>query len=350
MLGFHIGKRRIGPDSPVFIVAEISANHGQKFDRAVAMIKKAKECGADAIKFQTYTPDTITIDADNRYFRIKHPQWGGQTLYQLYGKGYTPWGWFKRLKRVCDNLGIIFFSTAFDKTSVDFLEELHVPAHKISSFEIVDLPLIAHAARTRKPLILSTGMASSREIRDAVSTARKAGGRDILLLKCVSHYPADPREMNLKTIPDMMTRFRCPVGLSDHTLQNSVAFCAVSLGAVMIEKHFTLSRRMKSPDGFFSIGPRELKGLVKDVRDVQAAMGQVHYGMTKKEKAMNGFRRSLFVVKNIKAGEKLSQDNIRSIRPAAGLSPKYLGTVLGRKARQDIKAGTPLDWPHVTKR
>ena len=347
MLKFDIAKRKIGANCPVLIVAEISANHGQNFQRAVKMVKKAKECGADAVKFQAYTPDTITIDVDNRYFRVKHPKWGGQSLYQLYKKGYTPWNWFKRLKNICDDLGIMFFSTAFDKTSVDFLEELDVPVHKISSFELVDLPLIRYAAKTKKPLIISTGMALPREIREAVYTARRAGSGKILLLKCVSSYPANPKEMNLKTISNMKARFKCPVGLSDHSLNNSVALTAVAVGAVAIEKHFTLSRKATTLDSFFSIEPEELKELVKNIRIAEKALGNVHYGLTDEERRNVHFRRSLFVVRSIKAGERFSEENIRSIRPGYGLKPKYLNEIIGKRAKRNIKKGNPLNWSYI---
>jgi pseudaminic acid synthase len=336
--------KKVGTSSSIFIVAEISANHGQNFNRAVALIKKAKECGADAVKFQVYTPDTVTIDADNKYFQIKHPEWGGQTLYKLYKKAYTPWDWFKKLKKVADDLGILFFATAFDKTSVDFLEELDVKLHKISSFELVDLPLIEHAAKIKKPLILSTGMAAASEIREAVDTARKAGAKNITLLKCVSSYPARPEEMNLKTIPDMKRRFGCSVGLSDHSLGIGASICAAVLGASVIEKHFTLSRKIKTPDSFFSIEPEELKELVENVRIAEKAVGNVHYGLTEDEKKSRVFRRSLFVVKDVKKGEIFSLENVRSIRPAYGLMPKHIVTVLGKKAKRNIRKGTPLDW------
>lgn len=327
-----------------FIIAEISANHGQDFKRAVLLIKKAKECGADAVKFQTYTPDTLTIDVDNKHFRIRHPEWGGQTLYQLYKKTYTPWKWFERLKKTADDLEIMFFSTAFDKTSVDFLEDLDVPLHKIASFELVDLPLIEYTAKTKKPLILSTGMATLSEIKEAVNTAKKAGAKDIILLKCVSSYPARPEEMNLKTIADMKELFGLPVGLSDHTLDIGASITAVSLGARVIEKHFTLSRKIKTPDNFFSMEPQEMKALVKNIRIAERALGRVCYSPTKDEKHTRSFRRSLFAVKEIKKGEVFSEENIRSIRPAAGLDPKYFKRVLGSNAKKDIKKGDPLDW------
>ena len=325
-----------------FIVAEISANHGQDFNRAVALIKKAKECGADAVKFQTYTPDTLTIDVNNKYFRIKHPKWKGQTLYQLYKKAYAPWSWFKKLKKIADDLGIIFFSTAFDKTSIDFLEELRVPFHKIASFELVDLPLIEYAAKTKKPLILSTGMATLSEIKEAVDTAERAGSQQIVLLKCVSSYPAKPQEMNLKTIAHMQKLFACPVGLSDHTLGIAVSIAAVCLGACLIEKHFTLSRRIETADNFFSIEPKELSELKQSIIIVERALGRVRYRLTDEEKKTKIFRRSLFTVRDIKKGELLTEDNVKSIRPADGLKPKYLEMILRRKAKVKIKRGMPL--------
>jgi len=328
----------------VFIVAEISANHGQNFVRALAMIKKAKECGADAVKFQAYTPDTLTINADNKYFRVKHPKWRGLTLYELYKKAYIPWEWLKKLKKVADDLGILFFATAFDKTSVDFLEELNVLMHKISSFELVDLPLIEYAAKTKKPLILSTGMANVSEIRQAVDTARKAGTKQIILLKCVSNYPAKPEEMNLRAIPHMKKLFNCPVGLSDHSLGIAASVCATTLGAYAIEKHFTLSRKFKTVDNFFSIEPQELKELVENVRIAEKAMGKVRYKLTADEKKSRIYRRSLFAVETIKKGQTLSSENVKSIRPANGLQPKYISKVLGKKAKRNIKKGTPLSW------
>lgn len=328
----------------VFIVAEISANHGQNFARAIAMIKKAKECGADAVKFQAYTPDTLTINADNKYFRIKHPQWGGQTLYELYKKAYTPWKWFKKLKKVAEDSGILFFATAFDKTSVDFLEELNVRIHKISSFELVDLPLIEYVAKTRKPLILSTGMATISEIEAAVNTAKRAGAKEIILLKCVSNYPARPEEMNLRAISYIKELFDCSVGFSDHSLGIGASICAVALGADVIEKHFTLSRKIKTEDNFFSIEPNELKELVENVRIVEKAIGKAQYKLTEDEKKSRIYRRSLFVVEDIKKGQVFSSENVKSIRPAYGLKPKYISRVLGKKVKRNIKKGTPLRW------
>ena len=326
----------------VFIAAEISANHGQNLKRAVTLIHKAKECGADAVKFQAYTPDTLTLNVDNKYFRIRHAKWGGQTLYQLYQKAYTPWSWFKQLKKEADAAGIAFFSTAFDKTSVDFLEDLGVFCHKIASFELVDLPLIAYAAKTRKPLILSTGMATFREIQEAVRTAKNAGARDITLLKCVSSYPAKPEEMNLKTIPHLRAKMKLPVGLSDHTLGMAASVASVALGVTFIEKHFALSRKIRTPDSFFSLEPAELKDLVNNIRIAEQALGTVHYGLTRDEKKSRVFRRSLFVSQDINKGERLTEKNIRSVRPAYGAKPKYIGSFLGKKSKRALKAGTPL--------
>ncbi len=331
-----------------FIVAEVSANHGQKFNRALRLIAEAKRCGADAVKFQCYSPDTLTLNSNNKYFRVKHAKWGGQALYRLYKTAYTPWDWFKKLKKFADELGIVFFSTAFDTTSVDFLEGLNVPAHKIASFELVDLPLIKYMAKTKKPLILSTGMADRLEIRDALNAARTAGAKDIVLLKCVSSYPAKPEGMNLKTIVDMEKTFHCPVGLSDHSLSVSVPIAAVSLGAVMVEKHLTLSRRDKTPDSFFSIEPRELKELVENIRTVESALGRVYYGLTTQEKESRIFRRSLFAVQDIKKGERFSKDNVRSIRPSYGLSPKFFERILRKQAKKDIAIGTPLSWKLIS--
>jgi pseudaminic acid synthase len=330
-----------------FIIAEISANHGQNFSRAVEMIKTAKKCGADAVKFQCYTADTMTIVCSNKYFRIKHPRWGGQTLYNLYKKAHTPWDWFKELKKIADDLGIIFFATSFDKTSVDFLESLNISIHKVSSFELVDLPLIEYIAKTKKPLILSAGMANLEEIKEAVNIAKKKGAKEIVLLKCVSDYPAKYEEMNLKTMPDMVKRFKLPIGLSDHTLGISTSIAGVCLGATIIEKHFTLSRKLKTPDSFFSIEPEELKELVQNVWLVEQALGDVHYGPTAHEKRSKIFRRSLFLVQNIKKGEMSTNENIRSIRPGYGLMPKYFMNILGKSAKKNIKKGTPVAWNMV---
>jgi len=342
-----LGGTKIGEKQPAFVTAEISANHGQDFDRAVKLIKKAKECGADAVKFQAYTPDTLTINADNKYFQIRHAEWGGQTLYELYKKAYTPLEWLKSLKKIADDTGIMFLCSAFDKAGVGLLEELDICAHKIASPELVDISLIECAAQTKKPLIISTGMGDIAEIQEAVDTARKAGAKEIVLLKCVSNYPAKPDEMNLKTIPHMKELFGCPVGLSDHSLGIGVSVCAVALGASVVEKHFTLSRKLKTPDSFFSIEPEELKQLVENVRIAEKALGKVHYGLTKEEKQSKVFRRSLFAVEDIRRGEFFTEENVKSIRPAYGLKPKYIATILGKKAKRDIKKGNPLSWDLV---
>ena len=331
-------------NQPVFIIAEVSANHGQCFEKAVEMIKTAKECGADAVKFQAYMPDSMTIDCKSKCFQVDHPQWGGQSLYELYEKAYTPWEWFKDLKQTADDLGMVFLCTAFDKTSVDMLEELDICAHKIASFELVDLPLIAYAAKTARPLIISTGMGDIDEIQDAVDTARRAGAEDITLLKCVSSYPAKAEEMNLKTIEDMKTRFSCSVGLSDHTLDTASSICAAALGAEVIEKHFTLSRQDHTPDSFFSIEPAELKVLVENIRAVEKAIGGIHDGVTAEEESNRIFRRSLFAVADIRAGQEFSRDNVRSIRPGHGLAPKFIDDVIGKTAVCDIEKGTPFNW------
>jgi len=328
----------------VFIVAEISANHGQSLKRAINMIKTAARCGADAVKFQCYTPDTLTIKCNNKYFKINHPQWGNQTLYELYQKAYTPWKWFKKLKTVAQDNGIIFFATCFDKSSVDFLEELEVPFHKISSFELTDLPLIEYVAKTKKPLILSTGMSDLTEIKAAVTTAKKAGVKNLTLLKCVSSYPAETSEMNLATIPDMKKRFKVNVGLSDHTKGTAVSVGAVCFGARMIEKHFIISKKLNTPDSFFSIDKTELKKLVEDIRCIEQAIGKVNYNLTQGMKKNRFFGRSLFAVKDIKKGEKFTETNIRSIRPNYGLPPCFYYKILGKK---DIKYGTPLKLEHI---
>jgi len=291
---------------------------------------------------QAYTPDTITFNADTKYFKIKHSEWRDKTLYQLYQQAYTPWQWFKRLKSVADDLGILFFSTAFDKTSVDLLEGLNVPVHKIASFELVDLPLIEYVAKTKKPLILSTGMANIREIKEAVNTAKKAGAKDIVILRCVSNYPANPKDMNLKTIPYLKKLFRLPVGISDHTLGLGASIAAVSLGASIVEKHLTLSRSEKTTDSFFSMEPDEFKMLVDNIRIAKEAVGKVSFKLNNREKDNRLFRRSLFAVEDIKKNEFFTEENIRSIRPAYGLKPKYLSSVIGKRAKKDIKKGTPL--------
>lgn len=343
----RIDGRLISPGLPSYIVAEVSANHNQCFERAVETIKAAKEAGADAVKLQTYTPDTMTIRSDNEYFKIKGTLWDKRTLYDLYSEAYTPWEWHSRLKEVAEELGLQLFSTPFDISAVDFLEELGVPAYKVASFEIVDLPLLRRIGRTGKPVILSTGMATLAEIDEAVRTLREAGATQIALLKCTSAYPSPPEDMNLRTIPHLREAFGVPVGLSDHTLGIAVPVAAATLGACIIEKHFTLSRADGGPDSAFSLEPKEFRAMVEAVRTVERALGAVRYGPTEHESESLPFRRSLFVVKDVKAGEPFTEDNVRSIRPAYGLHPRYLDVVLGRRASRDIPAGTPLSWELV---
>jgi N-acetylneuraminate synthase len=340
-----IGDRIIGDNSPVYIIAELSANHNQDFDQAVKLIKAAKDAGADAIKLQTYTPDTITIDCDNEYFRIgKGTIWEGKTLYKLYQEAYTPWEWQPKLKQIANDLGMDLFSSPFDHTAVDFLEEMGVPAYKVASFELVDIPLIQYIAGTGKAIIMSTGMATLSEIDEAVTAAREAGCKELALLKCTSAYPADPTEMNLCTIPHMAEAFGVPVGLSDHTLGIAVPVAAVALGACIVEKHFTLFRKIPGPDSSFSLEPHEFKAMVDAIRTTEKALGKVSYEVTEKEAASRIFRRSLFVVKDIKAGETFTAENIRSVRPGYGLHPRSIEDVIGRKASQQIPRGTPLEW------
>jgi N-acetylneuraminate synthase len=341
----EINGRRVGYGYPVYIVAELSANHNQNFEQAVALIHAAKEAGADAVKLQTYTPDTLTIPSEKEYFRIGGGTlWDGRTLYDLYSEAYMPWEWQPKLKEIADEIGIDLFSTAFDPTAVDFLEQMGVPVHKVASFEIVDIPLIEKMARTGKPMIISTGMATLGEIEEAVQAARRAGATQIALLKCTSAYPAPPEEMNLRTIPHLAEAFGVPVGLSDHTLGIAVPVAAVALGACIVEKHFTLSRDIAGPDSAFSLEPHEFKAMVEAIRTVEKALGKVHYGITEQEAKSRVFRRSLWVVKDMKAGEMFTEENVRSIRPGYGLHPRHLNDVLGRRAVRDIKRGTPLSW------
>jgi len=342
----EINGRRVGPGSPTYIVAEMSANHNQDFDEAVRIIESAKEAGADAVKLQTYTPDTITIDCDNEYFRIQGTLWEGQRLYDLYGKAFTPWDWQPKLKALANGMGLDLFSAPFDETAVDFLENMKVPAYKIASFEIVDLPLIRKVAQTGKPVILSTGMATQSEIGEAVDILRQHRS-PMVLLKCTSAYPALPEEMNLCTIPDLAKAFRVPVGLSDHTMDIAVPVAAVALGACIVEKHLTLSRAVPGPDNSFSLEPKEFKRMVEAVRTAEKALGKVHYGVSGHEPESRSLRRSLFVVRDMKSGEKFTSETVRSIRPGHGLSTRHLEDIIGRVASRDIKRGTPLTWDLV---
>jgi len=344
-----INSRLIGTNHPVYIIAEMSANHGQSYDEAVRIIQAAKEAGADAIKLQTYTADTMTIDCDNEYFRIKGTIWEGRNLYDLYQEAYTPWEWQPKLKQIANDFGMDLFSTPFDNTAVDFLEKMDVPAYKIASFELVDIPLIQRVAKTGKPIIMSTGMATIGEIEEAVAAARGAGCKELALLKCTSAYPAPPEEINLRTIPHMAEAFGVPVGLSDHTLGIGVPVVAVTLGACIIEKHFTLSRAIPGPDSVFSLEPHEFKEMVNAIRVAEKALGQVNYAVTEKEYASRVFRRSLFVVKDMKAGDVFTADNVRSIRPGYGLNTRYMKTIKGCYSTTDITHGTPLTWDLLKK-
>jgi pseudaminic acid synthase len=336
-----IGQRGVGASYPPYIVAEISANHRQQFDEAVRLIEAAKEAGADAVKLQTYTPDTLTIKSDRAEFRIGGgTPWDGQTLYDLYAEACMPWEWQPKLKEVANKLGIDLFSTPYDKTAVDFLEKMGVPAYKVASFEIVDIPLIEYIASKGKPVIISTGMATLDEIDEAVQAAR--GASQIALLKCTSAYPALPEEMNLRTIPYLAEKFKAPVGLSDHTLGIAVPVAAVALGASIIEKHLTLSRSTPTPDSAFSAEPGEFKAMVDAIRAAEKALGEVRFEVSQPETKSRVFRRSLFVVKDMKAGEVFTEENVRSIRPGYGLHPRHLKEVLGKRAAQDIPQGTPL--------
>jgi N-acetylneuraminate synthase len=344
----HINRHSIGANEGVYIIAEVSANHGHDFDQAVKIIQAAQSAGADAIKLQTYTPDTLTIDCDNEYFRIKGTIWEGRNLYDLYGEAYTPWDWQPKLKEIAEGLGMDLFSTPFDATAVDFLEKMSVQAYKVASFEVVDLPLLRKIGKTGKPVIMSTGMATLAEIDEAVGTLRQSGCTQLALLKCTSAYPALPEDMDLRTIPHLADAFGVPVGLSDHTLGIAVPVAAVALGACIIEKHITLSRDIPGPDSAFSLEPHEFKQMVDSVRTTSKALGAINYQPTEKEQASRVFRRSLFVVQDMKQGDAFTEENVRSIRPGNGLLPRYLPEVLGRMASRDVKRGTPLNWELIS--
>ena len=346
----EVGGRSLGEGCPVYVIAELSANHHQNFDSAVCLVEAAKEAGADAVKLQTYTPDTITIQSNKNSFRVSGGTlWDGRTLYELYGEAATPWEWQPKLKKIANDLGMDLFSSAFDETAVDFLEKMGVPAHKVASFELVDIPLIQKMAGTGKPLIMSTGMASVEEIEEALEAARQAGAKQIALLKCTSAYPASPMEMNLRTIPEMQRRFGVPIGLSDHTMGIAAPVAAVALGACIVEKHLTLSRSTPGPDSAFSLEPPEFKSMVEAVRTAEQSLGQVYFGLSEREQASRRFRRSLFVVRDVKRGEIFTAKNVRSIRPADGLHTRHLQQILGKRAACDIESGTPLNWELVVK-
>ncbi|MGZ5199574.1 MAG: pseudaminic acid synthase [Telluria sp.] len=341
-----VGNRQIGGDAPPFVIAEMSGNHNQSLEKALQIVEAAAQAGVQALKIQTYTADTMTLDLSEGEFFISEPNslWKGKSLYQLYQEAYTPWEWHAPIFQRCKELGMLGFSTPFDETAVDFLESLDVPFYKIASFENTDLPLIRRVAATGKPMIISTGMATVADLDETVRTARDAGCRDIVLLKCTSSYPASPVNTNIVTIPHMRELFGCHVGLSDHTMGVGVAVASVALGATVIEKHFTLSRAEGGVDSAFSLEPAEMRSLVVETERAWQALGQVCYGATKSEAASLQYRRSLYVIKDMRAGEAFTPENLGRIRPGFGLAPKHFEQLLGRTAKQDIRRGTAVSW------
>lgn len=343
----EIAGRKIGPGFPPYVVAELSANHNGELDTALRLVEAAKHAGADAVKLQTYTPDTLTLKCEADDFKIKGGPWHGRTLYDLYAQAHLPWQWHIPIFDFARQIGITVFSSPFDRSAVDFLQELDVPAFKIASFELVDLPLIGYAARIRKPLILSTGLADCDEIAAAVRVALDAGCEDIALLHCVSGYPAPAADYNLRTIPDMIQRFGLTTGLSDHTLDVFVAIASVGLGASIIEKHFTLDRRSGGPDDAFSLEPEEFAAMCRGVRTAWTALGKVDYGLKSSERGNAQFRRSLYFVKDLQEGEPISESSVRSIRPGFGLAPRYLDSIVGKHVKVPVRAGTAVSWSLV---
>lgn len=338
----HIKGRRIGCDDSPYVIAELSANHNGSLETAKRIIEEAAKAGADAVKLQTYRPDTITLDSDNDEFRIKGGLWDGRTLYELYEEAHMPWEWHKLLFEHARKLGITIFTSPFDTTAVDLLEELDAPAYKIASFEAVDLPLIEYVAKTGKPIIISTGMADADEIQEAINAALGAGCEQLAILHCVSGYPAPPADYNLRTIPDIIARHGLVTGLSDHTLDNTTAITSVALGASIIEKHFTLNRNGGGPDDSFSLEPRELADLCRDTKTAWQALGNVDYGRKSSEQGNVQFRRSLYFVKDLKSGDVITADSVRSVRPGYGLPPKMLKDIIGKTVVIDVKANTPV--------
>ena len=337
-----IAGRKIGSAHPPYVIAEMSASHNGNIETAFKIIEEAKKSGADAIKMQTYTPDTLTLKCDLPDFQITDGLWAGRTLYDLYEWAHTPWHWHKPLFEHARKLGITIFSSPFDNTAIDLLEDLNTPAYKIASFEAVDLPLIKCAASTGKPMIISTGMADAEEIQEAVDTAREGGCKQLAVLHCVSGYPAPAEDYNLRTIPDMMARFGLVTGLSDHTLDNTTAITSVAMGASIIEKHFTLDRSGGGPDDSFSLEPADLAALCQGAKTAWQAMGRVDYGRKSSEQGNVKFRRSLYFVRDLKAGDLITADSVRSVRPGFGLSPKYLNTIIGKRVHTDVQRNTPL--------
>ena len=344
-----IKDRQIGENHPPYIIAELSANHNGSLERALKTIKMAKSMGADAVKFQTYTPDTLTIDSDKEDFKIKGGLWDGLTLYELYKSAFTPFEWHEEMFNYAQSVGITCFSTPFDESAVDLLEDLNTPAYKVASFEIIDIPLIKYIASTKKPMIISTGMANKEEIQEAVDVARENGNNELILLHCISGYPTPVEQSNLMTIPDMKNYFGLPVGLSDHTLGIEVSIASIALGASVIEKHVTLNASDKGPDSEFSIEPDQLNSLCIKCKSVWEALGSAGYERKPVEKDNIKFRRSIYVVRDIDSGEVLTKENIRSIRPGYGLPPKYFNELIGKRVKSRIEKGTPLDWGMLEK-
>lgn len=342
---FNIGRKTVGGNAPVFIIAELSANHLGRLDVAIKTIKAMKASGADAVKIQTCRPETLTVNSSKKYFRIKHGTlWDGTTLYKLYKQTYTPWEWQPKLKKYAESLGLVFFSSPFDTAAVDFLERLRVPAYKVASFEITDIPLIEYAASKGKPMLISTGVALPGDIKEALAACRKYGNHNVALLKCTSSYPAPFSEMNLRTIPDMAARYNCVTGLSDHSTGFSAPVAAAALGARIVEKHFILDRGLGGPDAAFSLEPAEFSQMASAVREVEASLGRATYTLSARSKVSRRFARSLFAVKDIAKGEEITASNVASVRPADGLPPKVLPLVLGKTAMRNIEAGTPMKW------
>lgn len=342
-----INGRKIGQSEPPYVIAELSANHNGRLETALRIVEEAKKAGADAVKLQTYKPDTITLDCDNEEFRIQGGLWGGRTLYDLYAEAHMPWEWHKPLFDHARKLGITMFSSPFDNTAVDLLEDLNAPAYKIASFEAVDLPLIKYVASTGKPMIISTGMADAEEIEEAIQAARDGGAREIAILHCVSGYPALPEEYKLRTLADMVNRFSLVTGLSDHTIDNTTAIASVALGASVIEKHFTLNRNGGGPDDSFSLEPAELKMLCQGAHTAWAALGQVDYGLKSSEKGNAKFRRSLYFVLDLQVGDIVTADCIRSVRPGYGLAPKYWDAVVGARIIRPVRKFSPVTFEDI---